>query len=114
MSKAGKVSEADDPESNPPNIQLIEEKLDELIEENSCLETELERQDLLSKKREWTFYDKQKLYVKSLDDTLGLLREQSLAVQQQLKSFEEKISTKRPLKPLWYDHTILFFLSNLP
>ena len=103
MSKAGKVSEADDQESNPPNIQSIEEKLDELIEENSRLEAELERQDLLSKKRVCVLYDRQKLYVESLDDTLELLKEQTLAVQQQLKSFEERISTKRLLKPLYSD-----------
>ena len=104
------MSEADDSESTPPNTQSIADKLDELIEENSRLETELERKDLLNKKREWAFYDKQKLYVKSLDDTLELLKEQSLAVQQQLKSFEEKISTKRPLKTLWYVRSSSLFL----
>lgn len=83
------------------NVEAIESKLQEFLDESLRLESENERIMLLNKKREWAAYDMQHNYVTSLNGTFELLNQQSLELQKQLESFESKLAEKRPLKQLW-------------
>ena len=73
--------------------QEIENKLEELTNENLRLENDIERVDLLRKKKAWIEFDDQNQHLQSLQDAPAMLNEQLNNNERRLQSIEQKIAS---------------------
>ena len=80
--------------------QEIENKLEELTNENLRLENDIERVDLLRKKKAWIEFDDQNQHLQSLQDAPAMLNEQLNNNERRLQSIEQKIASVGEETPL--------------
>ena len=80
--------------------QEIENKLEELTNENLRLENDIERVDLLRKKKAWVEFDDQNQHLQSLQDAPAMLNEQLNNNERRLQSIEQKIANAGEETPL--------------
>lgn len=73
-------------------VQEIEHKLEELTKENLRLENDIERVDLLRKKKAWLEFFDQNQHLESLQSAPDLLNEQLNNNERRLQSIEQKIA----------------------
>ena len=74
-------------------VQAIENKLEELTNENLRLENDIERVELLRKKKAWLEFDDQNQHLQSLQSAPELLNEQLNNNERRLQSIEQKIAS---------------------
>ena len=79
---------------------MIENKLEELTNENLRLENDIERVDLLGKKKAWLEFDDQNQHLQSLQSAPDLLNEQLNNNERRLQSIEQKIASVGEETPL--------------
>ena len=80
--------------------QEIENKLEELTNENLRLENDIERVDLLRKKKAWVEFDDQNQHLQSLQDAPAMLNEQLNNNERRLQSIGQKIANAGEETPL--------------
>ena len=80
--------------------QEIENKLEELTNENLRLENDIERVDLLRKKKAWIEFDDQNQHLQSLQGAPAMLNEQLNNNERRLQSIEQKIANAGEETPL--------------
>ena len=81
-------------------VQEMENKLEQLTNENAQLEHYIHRVDLLQKNKVWKEVDLQNERVDSLKDAPESLKEQLKNIQQRLNSIEQKIVSAGIESPL--------------
>lgn len=81
-------------------VQAIENKLEELTNENLRLENDIERVELLHKKKAWLEFDDQNQHLQSLQSAPDLLNEQLNNNERRLQSIEQKIASVGEETPL--------------